>query len=102
MCLVIYSQDRKTSEEFLHRKKAFLNRWILRVVLKKASFQVVHRSGTRVPEKVQVRVREAATFVKVRLHVQTMQREGNVGVDLGGEELVTKPLQVNTEHLNTT
>ena len=40
--------------------------------------------------------------MKVWLHVQTMQREGNVGVDLGGEELVTKPLQVNAEHLNTT
>lgn len=74
----------------------------MRVVLKKESFQVVHGSRTRVPEKVQVRVREAATFVKVWLHVQTMQREGNVGVDLGGEELVTKPLQVNAEHLNTT
>ena len=74
----------------------------MRVVLKKESFQVVHGSRTRVPEKVQVRVGEAATFVKVWLHVQTMQREGNVGVDLGGEELVTKPLQVNAEHLNTT
>lgn len=63
----------------------------------------MHGSGTRVPEReVQVRVKEVATFVKVRLHVQTMQREGNVGVDLGGEELVTEPLQVNTQHLNTT
>ena len=70
---------------------------------KRESFQVVHGSGTRVPEReVQVRVKEVATFVKVRLHVQTMQREGNVGVDLGGEELVTEPLQVNTQHLNTT
>ena len=46
--------------------------------------------------------RRQLTFVQVGLHVQTVQREGDVGVNLGREELVPEPLEVYAQHLNTT
>ena len=43
---------------------------------------------------------QTSTFVQVWLHVQAVKREWNVGVDLGGKEFMTEPLQVDTQHLN--